>query len=103
MPRLVRYLPNEGSVAESSIVSFESPTIHPLVEKSIGIWRERLLDLSRRNPMLNFRPSKTAVVKLNYPELPRLTESLVSQEKTLTFYLPDEEQPDLASSAGGPT
>jgi hypothetical protein len=84
------------------VVSDESQVI-PLVEQSIGKWRERLLDLSRRNPMLNFRPSKTAVAELSFPELSPLIENLVNQEKTLTFYLPDEERSDLASNGDDPT
>jgi hypothetical protein len=53
--------------------------------------------------MLNFRPSKTAVAELGFPELSSLIESLVNQEKTLTFYLPDEERLDLASNGDLPT
>ena len=49
------------------------------------LWSERLLDLSGRNRLLNFRPTKVSTVDITTPGPQVLFDQLVNVEKSLTF------------------
>ncbi|MCD7932726.1 MAG: DUF4011 domain-containing protein [Tannerellaceae bacterium] len=51
----------------------------------IEAWKKRLLDLGKRNRLLNFRETKRSNVTITYPELQELYTAIVSEEKTLSF------------------
>lgn len=55
---------------------------------SLRHWRERLLDLSRRNPLLYFSHSRGTKVRIAHPAPADLYEALVLREKRLTFPKP---------------
>jgi very-short-patch-repair endonuclease len=55
------------------------------LKKRLAFWQERLLDLSQRNRLLNFRPTPTSVVPLTEPTPQDIFDGLVN-EKRYQFY-----------------
>lgn len=58
------------------------------LEKKIAIWKRSLLDLGRRNRMINYRETKRSTLKLFAPSYADLYRQLVLEEKRLTFRHP---------------
>ena len=56
-------------------------------ERKYAQWKERLLDLTGRNRLLNFRTTKVSTIELTSPGSDRLLERLVLAEKPLKFPL----------------
>src|SRR5437867_2187816 len=50
-------------------------------------WKEHLLDLSARNRLLNFRPTKVSTIEITAPDVSGLFQRLVMVEKALKFPL----------------
>ena len=53
--------------------------------RTIKLWGKNLLDLSKRNPQLNFRPGRRNVVELLHPAFPKLFDLFASEAKSLRF------------------
>ena len=59
------------------------------LDKKIETWKNKLIDLSRRNRLLNFRPTKVTTIKI-IDEIPsEVFKSMVSENKSFHF-LPKE-------------
>lgn len=58
-------------------------------------WKTKLLDMSKRNPLLNFRFRKGANLKIIEPSFLELWESFVQKEQKITFPLVTEEAAGL--------
>ncbi len=56
--------------------------------QSLRYWRDRLLDLSRRNPLLYFRRARGTKIRIAEPAPADLYEALMLIEKSLTFPKP---------------
>ena len=54
-------------------------------------WKNKLLDLSKRNRLLNFRESKTSTVRITYPDHGELYNTFVIGEKAVVFPYPDKD------------
>lgn len=52
-----------------------------------ALWKERLLDLTASNRLLNFRETKVSTVQLTFPEPLALFDALVLRERSLKFPL----------------
>lgn len=57
----------------------------PTPTRQIEIWRDRLLDMSRRNRLLHLRPDQPGVIALAQPPAAELYELLVRRGRTLEF------------------
>lgn len=55
--------------------------------RKYALWKERLLDLTAGNRLLNFRPTKVATIGITAPKIEALHESLVVREQPLRFPL----------------
>ena len=64
------------------------------VKEYIEKCKEKLIDLSRRNRLLYFRPSKRSTLQISYPDAVDLFKRLVMDEKGLEIWLPPEESPE---------
>jgi very-short-patch-repair endonuclease len=74
------------------------PTIKPVVElpssstamfdRKIDYWKNKLLDLSKRNKMINYRETKRTTIKILEPEFVELFNRLAIKEEELTFQRP---------------
>lgn len=59
-----------------------------VVKQRLDRWKQELLDLSRRNRLLYFRPSRTGTVHLLRPSASHVYQKLVDEGATLDFYVP---------------
>jgi very-short-patch-repair endonuclease len=65
----------------------DSPAVDAAA-RSLKHWRERLLDLSRRNPLLYFNSSRGTKIRITRPQVEKLYEAVVIREKSLAFPKP---------------
>jgi very-short-patch-repair endonuclease len=63
-----------------------------LVFQKIEIWKKHLLDLTRRNRLLFFTPSRTSTIQITSPSPDEVFQRLVINERTLTFPIPKRER-----------
>lgn len=72
------------------------------VENKIEIWQNKLLDLGKRNKLLNYRETKRSTLRIITPEIYEFWDSFVKNEKSLEFPfyddIEDEEEPTLFAS-----
>ncbi len=70
------------------------------VEKQIEAARKDLLDLTLRNKLLNFRPTKSRTVAITSPSASEIGQVLVSREGTFSFLCATNgDEPDVSDSA----
>jgi hypothetical protein len=55
------------------------------VDRKIDIWKKKLLDLGKRNRLLNYKFTESNDLSVIKPNLNSLYEQLVIQEKTIDF------------------
>ena len=60
----------------------------PSLDTSLIRWRNNLIDLTRRNPLLALRPTRSSYLPLAAPDLATIFDHLVVKNKTFTFWLP---------------
>ncbi len=60
----------------------------PSLEPSLIRWRNNLIDLTRRNPLLALKPTRSSCLEIGAPNLAEVFEHLVPKNKTFTFWLP---------------
>ncbi|OEH86837.1 hypothetical protein BHU72_00800 [Desulfuribacillus stibiiarsenatis] len=68
------------------------------IDFKLDIWKKKLLDLGKRNRLINFRESKRSSLNITSPELEDLFQRLVGDEDTLTFPYPMDKQLDEEDS-----
>lgn len=72
------------------------------IENKIEIWQNKLLDLGKRNRLLNYRETKRSTLRIITPEIYEFWDSFVKNEKPLEFPfyddIEDEEEPTLFAS-----
>ncbi len=78
----------------------QSAVVAEAVRVNIGKWRDRLIDLSRRNPLLTRSPSARNVVDLRGWSLPEIYDRLTAPRKKLVLVpRPDKHDRDEESGA----
>ena len=60
------------------------------IENKIEIWQNKLLDLGKRNKLLNYRETKRSTLRIIIPEIYEFWDSFVKNEKTLEFPFYDD-------------
>jgi hypothetical protein len=65
---------------------------HSAAERRIDEWKQKLIDPSRRNRLIYFRPSKSVTLTVSTPNAEIVFNRLVVQEKSWKFWLPPAEQ-----------
>lgn len=72
------------------------------IENKIEIWQNKLLDLGKRNKLLNYKETKRSTLRIITPEIYEFWDSFVKNEKPLEFPfyddIEDEEEPTLFSN-----
>ena len=66
-----------------------------LLNKKIEYWEHQLLDLGKRNKMINYRETKRATLKLIEPAFEDLFQRLAINEETLTFQRSVDRETDI--------
>lgn len=70
------------------------------LENALARWRNNLIDLSRRNPLLNLKPTRSSALTISSPDTLSLFDAIANKGKAWTFLLPTatdkaQEQPAL--------
>lgn len=66
-----------------------------LLNKKIKYWEHQLLDLGKRNKMINYRETKRSTLKLIEPSFEELFQRLAINEETLTFQRAVDRETDV--------
>ena len=69
------------------------------IEKKIERWKEKLLDLGRRNRLINFRETKRSSLNIIHPYYASLWNTFVIHEKSLIFPYYDENSLEFEPSS----
>ncbi len=68
-------------------VGTSATTDRERIQGKLQVWRERLVDLTGRNPLLGINRSRTSKLRISAPEVGELFDSLVVHEMTLRLPL----------------
>lgn len=66
-----------------------------LLDKKLEYWEHQLLDLGKRNKMINYRETKRTTIKLVEPSFGELFNRLALNEETLTFQRSVDRETDI--------
>lgn len=66
-----------------------------VLKRKVEHWKKQLLDLSKRNKMINYRETKRTTLKILEPEFTELFNRLAVSEEELTFQRPIDKDSDL--------
>ena len=67
----------------------------PAIDQSISGWKQKLLDLTKRNKMLQYRETKRTTLRILEPSFDELFHSIAVDEKPLSFQQPIDKDTDL--------
>jgi len=71
----------------------------PNIDHKLETWKNKLLDLSKRNRLLNYRDSKRSNLRILKPSIYELWDSFVVNENPIEFPYYDEDQISLLNDA----
>ncbi len=74
---------------ENGFPSFQENYASPMTRR-IEDWKSRLIDLSRRNNLLYFKPSKRGNLSVSRPNMERVFNRLALRKRRLEFWYPPE-------------
>lgn len=63
----------------------------PLVAKRIEDWKSRLIDLSKKNNLLYYKPRKRGSLSVSHPDMETIFNALVTRRRNLRFWQPPDE------------
>ena len=66
-----------------------------LIEQKVDNWKSKLLDMGKKNRLLNYRVAKVASLKIIKPDYGELFKSIAIQNNTVEFYNSDLENTHL--------
>ena len=65
------------------------------IDTKIDAWKNKLLDLGKRNRLINYRETKRSSLTIQYPEIYDLWDSFVLNQNPLEFPYIDDSQTHL--------
>lgn len=71
-------------------IYFQAGNLMSNIETNIEIWKKSLLDLGKKNRLLNYRDTKRSNIRIISPDIDSLYHRLVVKEKLLSFPSPVE-------------
>src|SRR3990170_4308005 len=77
-------------MSQNSSPIIQKNYVSPMTRR-IEDWKSRLIDLSRRNNLLYFQPSKRGNLSVSRPNVETIFNGLVLKKRHLAFWLPPEE------------
>jgi len=75
------------SLDEFKLENFQTDSI---LKIRIEDWKSRLMDLSKRNRLLYFKPSKRGTLSISHPDITTIFNKLVIRKRKLEFWIPPE-------------
>ena len=82
---------------ENGFPSFQENYDSPITCR-IKDWKSRLIDLSRRNNLLYFKPSKRSTLSISNPKMERFFNRLVLRKRRLKFWYPSQQAASIHES-----
>ena len=64
------------------------------IDLKLEAWKNKLLDLGKRNRLINYKETKRSSLKIIKPDILNLWQDFVVNERTIEFPFFDEELPD---------
>ncbi len=64
------------------------------INDRFDLWKNKLLDLGKRNRLINYKETKSSTLRITYPSTEDLFERLVRKEEELAFPRPLDEEND---------
>lgn len=65
------------------------------LEARLNDWKRKLLDLGKRNGLINFKPNSKSILRFTNPSMKELWETIVEEEKSIEFpYINDQNEED---------
>ncbi|TRO48614.1 DUF4011 domain-containing protein, partial [Candidatus Bathyarchaeota archaeon] len=75
------------SLDEFKLENFQTDS---MLKIRIEDWKSRLMDLSKRNRLLYFKPSKRGTLSISHPDITTIFNKLVLRKRKLEFWIPSE-------------
>lgn len=70
---------------------FDMPGLSEAVERKVRQWKERLIDLSMRNRLVNFKQTRSSTLKVVEPGISAIFDRLVKEEGEYYIYVQEEQ------------
>ncbi|MBI4331183.1 MAG: DUF4011 domain-containing protein [Chloroflexi bacterium] len=70
---------------------FDVPGLAEAVERKVRQWKERLIDLSLRNRLVNFKETRSSTLKIVEPGIPDIFDRLVKEEGEYHIHVQEEQ------------
>ena len=70
---------------------FDLPGLAEAVERKVQQWKERLIDLSLRNRLVNFKQTRSSTLKIVEPGISAIFDHLVKEEGEYYIYVQEEQ------------
>lgn len=83
------------SIPKVAVATDSGHSNKTVLKRKVEHWKKQLLDLSKRNKMINYRETKRATLKILEPEFTELFNRLAVSEEELTFQHPVDKETDL--------
>ncbi|GEM_PF-153793 len=99
-PSKTQTTPRAKTKKNISVSSAPSPPSG--VSRRLEEWKHRLIDLTRRNRLLHFNPSKGSTLTISAPDLTTVFEHLYDKEKIWKFWIPPDTQNPAGSQSKPP-
>src|SRR5262245_66113112 len=64
----------------------------PSLDTALARWRSNLIDLSRRNPLLALKPTRSSLLSFTAPDVAQVFDALVNKGKAWSFWLPPADE-----------
>jgi hypothetical protein len=90
---------NRDLMPENGFPSFQETYASPMTRR-IEDWKSRLIDLSRRNNLLYFKPSKRGNLSVSSPSMEKIFNRLALRKHHLEFWYPPETNVHKRQSQG---
>ncbi|MDR1135081.1 MAG: DUF4011 domain-containing protein [Clostridiales Family XIII bacterium] len=84
-----------NAITEADPINESEHANKGILKRKVEHWKNQLLDLSKRNKMINYRETKRTTLKILAPEFTELFNRLAVNEEELTFQRPFDKDSDL--------
>jgi len=81
----------EGEHRSKETTEFDVPGLAEAVERKVQQWKERLIDLSLRNRLVNFKQTRSSTLKILEPGISAIFNQLVKEEGEYYVYVQEEQ------------
>ncbi|MDR1538045.1 MAG: DUF4011 domain-containing protein [Clostridiales bacterium] len=95
MPSIIQQGFDSASSPKATVSPNNRSSNEVILKRKVDSWKNQLLDLTKRNKMINYRESKRTTLKILEPKFTELFNRLAVSEEELTFQSPIDKNSDL--------